>query len=105
MAGKQINGIVRRIRRGVATIDLEEGGSVKWPTSTLKIGDTVVLGYDFTTMLLRNVWTEDEFHNERFTEDDIQPDELDEENPTGLENTQLENARYCSEFSNQNFKE
>jgi len=69
MANRTINGIVRRVRRGKATIDLEMGGSIKAFADNLRIGDNVVLGYDFTTMELRNVWTQEEFENERLAED------------------------------------
>lgn len=69
MADRTIKGVVRRVRRGKATIDLEMGGSIKAFADNLRIGDNVVLGYDFTTMELRNVWTEEEFNNERLSED------------------------------------
>jgi len=64
MARKVVKGIVRRIRRKKATIDLEMGGSLKAPASSLKIGDKVVIGYDYTTMEVRNVWTEEQYYHE-----------------------------------------
>ena len=75
MADRTIKGIVRRVRRGKATIDLEMGGSIKAFADNLRIGDDVVLGYDFTTMELRNVWTEEEFNNARLAEDVVKYEE------------------------------
>ena len=68
MANHRIKGIIRRIRRGKATILLEEGGSIKWPAENFKIGDKVILGYDFTTNKLRNIWPENYFDNGRLAE-------------------------------------
>jgi hypothetical protein len=68
MANSRIKGVIRRIRRGKATILLAEGGTVKCPAGNFKIGDKVVLGYDFTTNKLRNVWPEGYFNNVRLAE-------------------------------------
>lgn len=76
---RRTKGVVRRIRRGKATIDLEIGGSLVWPTKTLKIGDKVIIGYDYTTMKLRNVWLEEEFENARLAETAYDEGEDDEE--------------------------